>query len=276
MSNKSIKGITVEIGGNTTGLDKALKSVNNTSYKLKNELKEVEKGLKFNPSSVELLSQKNTLLAQAVANAKDKLDSLRMVQSQVEQQFQKGEIGEEAYRAFQRELIASENELKKLESQLKTANSDLVVFGKNGATVAAEQREMADAAEHDKQKQAELTDKIEKGKEALGKWGDAAEKVKSVGVAAWNGIETAVTAATAAIAAGAAASVKAYEDVYAGTENVIKATGATGAAADELNENFKNVASTINADFGTIGSALGEVNTRFGYTGLHTQFFEIC
>ncbi len=210
MANKNIKGITVEIGGKTTGLEKALKNVDNAAIKLKSELKEVNNGLKMNPSSVELLSQKSTLLAQAVNNAKEKVDSLRMVQSQVEEQFRNGDIGEEAYRAFNRELIQSESELKKLESQLKTANSDLNEFGKAGGTAANQQKELAAAAENDKNKQDELNKKIEAGKDALGQWGQAAETVKDIGVKSFELIAGAVAATSAAVVAGAKASVDAY------------------------------------------------------------------
>lgn len=65
----------------------------------------------------------------------------------------------------------------------------------------------------------------------------------------------------------ATAAVDAYKEVDEGSDNVIKATGATGKDAESLKQSYKNVSKSIKGDFGTIGAVLGEVNTRFGFTG---------
>ena len=97
MAGKNIKGITIEIDGNATGLDKALKGVNNTSVKLNTELGQVNKLLKFDPSNVTGLSQKQELLTKSIENTSDKLNQLKSAQSQVEAQYKSGNIGEEQY-----------------------------------------------------------------------------------------------------------------------------------------------------------------------------------
>lgn len=265
----NIKGITVEINGETKGLQSALKDVNKEAKTTSAELREVEKGLKLDPTNVTLLAQKNQLLANAVAIAKDKLNSLQAAQEQVEKQFANGDIGESQYRAFQRELIQSENSLQSLEDQLQNSNRDLLEFGRNGAAAAEAQRDQADAAEQNKGKQEKLNDQIGQGEKALGKWKTAAEKVKQAGEFAFNAVKKAAVGTGAAIAAGATAAVAAYKDVREGTENVIKATGATGGALDGLNASYKKVVESVaaaNKDFGDVGSVLGEVNTRFGFT----------
>lgn len=117
MANR-IKGIIVEIGGDTVGLQKALKDVNDKSKNVYSELKEVEKALKLDPTNTELLAQKQQLLSKQAEIAKEKLSALKEVQKQVEQQFKSGQIGEEQYRAFQREVAVAEGNLKKLEEQL--------------------------------------------------------------------------------------------------------------------------------------------------------------
>ena len=108
LAAKGIKGITVEIGGNTAPLQKALSDVNKKSSDLKQELRDVERLLKLDPSNTTLLAQKQELLAKSVANTGDKLEQLKSVQEQVKQQFAAGEIDEGQYRDFQRELAKAE------------------------------------------------------------------------------------------------------------------------------------------------------------------------
>jgi phage-related minor tail protein len=125
MSKNQIKGINIEIGGNTAPLDKALGDVNVKTSKLQSELKEVEKLLKLDPTNTELLSQKQKLLGDAVANTGDKLKALKDAEKQVQEQFKKGEVSEEQYRALQREVIKTEQELKKLEQTSKDFGTNL-------------------------------------------------------------------------------------------------------------------------------------------------------
>ncbi len=115
----TIKGINVVIGAETTGLQKALSDVNKKSRDIQSELRKVDRLLKFDPKNTELVAQKQQLLKEAVATTKEKLDRLKEAQSQVNEQFKKGEIGEEQYRAFQREIAKTEQDLKKFEKQLE-------------------------------------------------------------------------------------------------------------------------------------------------------------
>ncbi|MCH4169312.1 MAG: phage tail tape measure protein [Streptococcaceae bacterium] len=124
MAGKNIKGITIEIDGNAEGLDKALKGVNTTSVKLNSELKDVNKLLKFDPSNATGLAQKQELLTKSIENTSDKLNQLKSAQSQVEAQFKSGNIGEEQYRAFQRELASTEQSLNGYKSQLSGLQSE--------------------------------------------------------------------------------------------------------------------------------------------------------
>lgn len=116
---ETIKGITVVIGAETTGLSKALADVNKQSRDIQSELRQVDRLLKFDPKNTELLAQKQKLLAAQVEATREKLDRLRQVQGQINEQFQKGEISEGQYRAFQREIVETENKLKNFEKQLK-------------------------------------------------------------------------------------------------------------------------------------------------------------
>ncbi|MFR4210044.1 MAG: phage tail tape measure protein [[Clostridium] innocuum] len=124
MANR-IKGITVEIGGDTTGLDKALKSVNTSIRSTQSALKDVNRLLKLDPSNTELLSQKQKLLKDAIAATKEKLDSLKVAQEQAKQQLENGELGQDKYDALQREIVETEEELRRLQQEAATTNTAL-------------------------------------------------------------------------------------------------------------------------------------------------------
>lgn len=124
-----IKGITIEIGGDTAPLQKALQGVNREATTSTRELKQIDKALKFDTGNVTLLTQKQEVLAKQVTTTKEKLEILRQAQSQVEAQFQNGEIGADQYRAFQRELETTQNVLKGYESKLESVNQTLGSHG---------------------------------------------------------------------------------------------------------------------------------------------------
>lgn len=117
--SSKIQGITVEIGGDTTKLGNALQSVNSKTKALQSELKGVNTLLKMDPSNITLLKQKQDLLNKSIAECREKLNTLKATQEQVQAQFEKGEITEEQYRDFQREIIATEQKLKSLTKQAK-------------------------------------------------------------------------------------------------------------------------------------------------------------
>ncbi|MDM5195458.1 DUF2207 domain-containing protein [Bacillus hominis] len=119
-----IKGITVEIGGNTVGLQNALKDVNKRSNDLAKELKDVERLLKFDPGNVEALAQKQKLLTQQIENTTEKLDKLKAAEQQVQAQFQNGKISEEQYRAFRREIEFTEGSLNGLKNKLGSMKAE--------------------------------------------------------------------------------------------------------------------------------------------------------
>ena len=116
MANR-IKGITVEIGGDTTKLTDALKSVNSEIKSTQSQLKDVEKLLKLDPGNTELLAQKHKLLAEAVEETKEKLATLKTAAEQVNDALANGDITQGQYDALQREIIETEEALEALEKQ---------------------------------------------------------------------------------------------------------------------------------------------------------------
>lgn len=119
MAGKSrIKGITIELDGEVTGLEKAMKDVTSKSIDLQGELRDVERLLKFDPGNVEALAQKQEILTKQIENTTEKLNRLKSAEEEVERQFQSGDIGEKQYRAFRREVEFTEKSIKDLKSKI--------------------------------------------------------------------------------------------------------------------------------------------------------------
>lgn len=130
---KGIKGITIEINGETKGLESTIKSVATESKSLQGELRGINALLKMDPSNADLQAQKHKVLAEAVAQSSDKLEILKKAQDDVTAAFENGEISEKRYRDFQREIVATEQELQRLTEEQKdfiSSTSKLSTAGK--------------------------------------------------------------------------------------------------------------------------------------------------
>ena len=251
MANR-VKGITIEIDGNVTGLDKALKGVNSNIRSTSQALKDVERLLKIDPKNTELLAQKQKLLSEAVGQTKDKLTQLQAAEKKAKEALENGDLGQDKYDALQREIIETENELKKLEDQQKSTETAI-----NGSTQT-------------------MSDKMKAAggafKDAGTKLNDVSDKMKDAG-------KTMTTHVTAPIAAGAAGAVAAFKEIDNASDILIQKTGAQGKAFEDMKAIMEDIATTIPVDFETAANAVGEVNTRFGVTGdqlqdLSTRFVE--
>lgn len=219
MASSKIRGITIELSADASGVIESVKNIGKQIRSTKSQLKEVDNLLKFDPSNTELLEQKTALLKKQIGQTKEKLDALKTAQADMDKNGV--DKNSEQYQALQREIIATEQELKKLEN----------TAGSGSATLA-------------------------KVSVVTGEWG---EKLADAGKK--------MAVVSAGLVAFGTAAVKAFNDVDEGADIVIKKTGATGEAADSLQESYTNVAQNIVADFTDIGTAVGEVNTRFGLTG---------
>uniref|UniRef100_UPI0025E8702C phage tail tape measure protein n=1 Tax=Ruminococcus sp. TaxID=41978 RepID=UPI0025E8702C len=131
MANR-IKGITVEIGGDTTKLSKALEGVNKNIKNTQTQLKDVQKLLKLDPTNTELLSQKHKLLADAVKATKEKLETLKTSAEQANQALANGDISQEQYDALQREIIETEQKLQNLQREAEASSTALAKLGQAG------------------------------------------------------------------------------------------------------------------------------------------------
>lgn len=114
-----VKGITVQLGGDTTGLSKALKSVNSEIRDTQTQLRDVNRLLKLDPGNTKLLAQKQKLLAGEIGSTKEKLSSLKEAEKQVQQQFKEGKVSQEQYNALQREIADTKQQLSNLKNEAK-------------------------------------------------------------------------------------------------------------------------------------------------------------
>ena len=227
-----IKGITIEIDGDAKGLSQALKGVNKDLKSTQTQLKDVEKLLKLDPHNVTLLGQKMELLGKEISQTKDKLSQLKSVSEQMEQGLKDGSVSVEQYQAWQREIIATENELKNLEEQIKkvpTASEAMI-------------------------------SKVSEDMEKLG------QNVQNVG-SKISGLGDSLMPVTAGITALGTASISAWSEIDDAMDNLIKMTGASGENLEQFEQIINSIATTIPTDFNTVANAVGEVNTRFDVTG---------
>lgn len=235
---KKISGITIAIGADTTGVTNGLKDIGKQSNSVNSELRDVERLLKLNPNNVELVAQKQQLLSKQVELTTKKLDGLKGAQTDVERQFKSGDIGEEQYRAFQREVVATEGRLDHYKQSLKDVESS---SGEAGNAT----------------------------KGLGGKFDELGQSVEDVGEAVKGGVL--MEAADHLSVVGdklkefSGSAQEAFSDVDEGMDKI---TTTTGKASDEFKTQFDNIISSMAVDsFEDVGSALGTLSAQFDMSG---------
>lgn len=235
---KKISGITIAIGADTTGVTNGLKDIGKQSNSVNSELRDVERLLKLNPNNVELVAQKQQLLSKQVELTTKKLDGLKGAQADVDRQFKSGDIGEEQYRAFQREVVATEGRLDHYKQSLKDVESS---SGEAGNAT----------------------------KGLGGKFDELGQSVEDVGEAVKGGVL--MEAADHLSVVGdklkefSGSAQEAFSDVDEGMDKI---TTTTGKASDEFKTQFDNIISSMAVDsFEDVGSALGTLSAQFDMSG---------
>lgn len=167
MANKTIKGLTVEIGGDTTQLGKALDAVTNKSSSLSGELREINKLLKMDPGNTDLLAQKQKVLSDAVDETAEKLKILKEAEKQVQAQFQKGDATEAQVRALQREIIETEKKMQSYGRALAETTDELKTLDTRTEQTAESFDDLGDEA----REAGESTDRLDSDLGGLAKGG---------------------------------------------------------------------------------------------------------
>lgn len=236
MASKKIKGITIQYEGDTVKLEEALKSVESKGRKAKAEMSEVNRALKEAPDSAVLWQQKQELLNKALDSSKDKLKLLEDAQEEIQRQFDNKSIGEDQYRAFERELERARAETEKLGTEAEDAGKHVEELSGEAGKASGNLDKMGNTAEGSAEGFTVL-------KGAVAKLAaDGFEKLMSSAKEAW-------------------------EEIDEGYDTIIKKTGATGQSLEELQSVADSVFGALPVEMSDTGAAVGEINTRFAATG---------
>lgn len=229
-SNKKIKGLTVQIGADTSNFNKAMEESNKKSRSLKSELSEVERLLKLDPTNVELVAQKQKILTEQVEESSKRLDILKQAQDEVNQKFKSGEIGEETYRNFQREVIKAENDLQKQKEALDKVkkSADNTDTALSDASKEAENLAKKDMSETKK----ELDDVKQSASDLKDVFKDTIAEASAIG---------------GTLVAGAATAIGSANDNVKATNNL---QTLTGLSSDEVKEYKELIESVYKNNFG--------------------------
>lgn len=222
---------------------KGSKDFEKTQEGLKTKLTYLEKKYDVQKNKIEAYNKKLQESKEKAEKKKEELEKLKVAEGDNTKAIEKAEKQLETYqnqmRTATQNINLTEIELKNLKKDIDSTNEAL----------------RSKALEEYKSQMKSVSKTLEESGEKIKKVGDGVTKFGK-----------GASVATAGIVAAGAAGVASYKEVKVGLDNVIKATGATGEAAKGLEKTYKNIASNSGDDFGSIGSALGEVNTRFGFT----------
>lgn len=261
MASNRIKGITIEIGGDTSNLQKSLSGVDKALQNTQTQLRDVNKLLKLDPHNTELLEQKQRLLGDAIKQTSDKLATLKEASKQAEEALKSGAMTQDQYDGLQREIIETENSLKGL-------------------------KEQAEEAEKSMSKMAEISDKlgaVSKKTEEVGKslTKNVTAPIVGVGAAAYgafnevdNGLDTIAkkTGATGDELSSLEETAKNVfgsmpvdiDDVGVAVGEINTRFGLTGQALEDMTKDFMKFASINDADVETSIANVDKIMTKFG------------
>lgn len=231
MAANRIKGITIEIDGNTTKLQDSLKDVDKQLRTTQTNLRDINKLLKLDPKNTELVAQKQKNLKEAIDLTKKRLDALKTAQTEA--------LSPEQYDALQREIIETETNLKSLETEYDNLNT----ASDNALKSAGE------AIQNAGTKVTQAGQKVTKVGDSIG---SAGKKIAPV---------------SAAVAGIGVAAVNSAKELDEGYDTIIIKTGATGKAAEALQDQMDNVFTSVPTTAAEAGTAIGDVTTRFGLSG---------
>ena len=303
---RDIRGLTIEIGGDTTGLQNSLKNVNSQIKTTQAQLKDINNLLKLDPTNTELLQQKQKALADEIGSTKEKLEALKVAEQQAQQQFAEGKISQEQYDALKREIIATEESLKSLETEaknaptqmqqsidglnakIKTTQTELQEIDKllkldptNTELLQQKQRALSDEIGNTKEKlellkneEQEVQQKFQEGKVSQEQY-DALKRTIIETEESLKSLENEVGSGSAKLAEISAESGKIGENLTSAGEKMLPVTAAItglGTAAVKTAADFDSSMSNVAAISGSSAEDMDKLRERAREMGAQTKF----
>lgn len=288
MAGKGIIGFGLAIDGEKE-YQQSLKNITQNQKVLNSEVEKTQAVYKNQKGSIESVSAQYQLYGKKLDNLREKESLQQSVLEKVAKAYQDSGKKVESLKtqlssaekaldqmknssnSTAEEIKAQEKAVKDLETQLKTAERQYgaaeratgtwqIALNKTKTEIANTENSLKDLGTQLSTKKSSLSQFGEAADDAATKLGKVSEKADKIGNVLTVGVTVPVTAAAGAM-------VGAMDQVDEGLDTVITKTGATGVAAQELDAVYREVASNIPAEFGDIGAAVGEINTRLGFTG---------
>lgn len=249
---KNIKGLIIEIGGDTTKLGKALSDVDKRSRDLSSELRNIDKLLKLDPKNTELLATKQKVLTDQVEATSEKLKLLREHEKQVQEAFEKGaDIPKEKMEQLQREIVYTESALNSQKSALDQTTTQLEGLEDGSIAAAEAEAELKKQAEEADKELAEQKKKTAEARKELGEYAEKGAKAA----------EKAAAAMGAAVAGAAAAVSKLVLEEAKNADELGDMSKKTGLSVEKLQE-YRYVAEKAGTSLDTMTGAQAKlVNT---------------
>ena len=263
-ANNQIKLLNAEMKNVNAGMEKGAETADTLTAKIQKQQQIVE----AEKTKLAALKEQLQRLTQAQTDGEKTVSELTAKYNEAAEQY--GENSEQA-KKYAKELAQAQDAQDKNAQAIERLNVQIVnqdTAVKNAQAQVGRYETALNDLEKESEESADSTEDLTDNLKDVKSSTDKAEK----GFTTLKGvlsdlIASGVKAAIKAFGDLAKSAVDTYKDMETGSDNLIKATGATGDAAKDLQESYKNVSKEIVGDFGDIGSAMGEVNTRFGYTG---------
>lgn len=277
---ENVKGIVVEIGGDTKGLSKAISSLNSEIRGTQSELNKVNRLLKLDPTNIDLLKQKEKLLGDQIKNTENKVESLRNAKKQADQEMAAGtEVNQKQYRELVRELTSAELKLKDLQAEASKSRAALAQVSAVTGAIA--------------EKSGNIAKKFAPASLAFAGAGVAATKAAVEFESAFAGVEKTVDGTTEQLAALRQGILDMAEEIPASTTEiaaVAEAAGQLGIATDDVLDftrvmidlgeatnlsadeaasalaKFANITGTTADEYSKLGSTIVDLGNNFATT----------